>query len=212
MTNWRRWGEPLTPPAASCRGSSGRAGRARCLIARITFSASPCSAFRYFILPRPTPCSPEQVPPIRSARSTRRCAVGRDARHLLRLLGIDHQDQVEVAVAGVADQRRGQARWRARRPAFRGCRAPAARSARTRRWSSPARRAARRASRSRRRGAPATARRAPRASSPTRIRGRRARGRSPPPRGPARPPRSGWCRGTRRTASASRGSSSSRSD
>jgi hypothetical protein len=32
------------------------------LIARITFTASPCSAIRKSILPQPMPCSPVQVP------------------------------------------------------------------------------------------------------------------------------------------------------
>ena len=46
---------------------------------RMTSSAaSPCSASRNRILPRPTPCSPEQVPSIASARSTRR-SVSRSA-------------------------------------------------------------------------------------------------------------------------------------
>src|SRR5439155_4466178 len=45
-------------------GSSAR------LIVRMTSSAGPCSAWRYFILPVPTPCSPLHVPPIASARST----------------------------------------------------------------------------------------------------------------------------------------------
>ena len=38
----------------------------------MTLTASPCSAVRNFILPRPMPCSPVQVPSIASARMTRR--------------------------------------------------------------------------------------------------------------------------------------------
>jgi hypothetical protein len=42
------------------------------LIARITLTASPCSAIRKSILPQPMPCSPVQVPSSDSARWTSR--------------------------------------------------------------------------------------------------------------------------------------------
>ena len=41
------------------------------LIARIKATAAPCSAFMNLTLPRPIPCSPETVPPKRSAGSAK---------------------------------------------------------------------------------------------------------------------------------------------
>ena len=70
---------------------------------------------------------------------------------------VQHDDQMEVAVAGMADERRDDVGVLAGRPASRGCTRPGERSARRCPWSTRARQAATPPSRSRRYAAPARA-------------------------------------------------------
>ena len=142
------WGISLPGFIKLC-GSSAR------LIARITSSASPCSsqilqlADADAVLAGARAAEPQR--PLHQAR------VGRfHPRHLLGVVGVDHEDQMEVAVAGVADERRDDVRG-ADRPASRGCTPRAARSARRHRRSTAWRRAATPSSRRARCGAPARA-------------------------------------------------------
>jgi len=56
----------------SLPGLSTPRGSSAALISRITVTASPCSLYRNSRLPMPTPCSPVEVPPQASDRSTSR--------------------------------------------------------------------------------------------------------------------------------------------
>jgi len=80
------------------------------LIARITLTASPCSAIKKSIFPQPIPCSPVQVPSRNIARSTTRSLRPFGLRDLLWVVRVEHNNHVEVTVAGMADDRCGQKR------------------------------------------------------------------------------------------------------
>ena len=189
------------PRAAACRDSGSRSGRTPPSAARGSGTRSPCSCSRCSIFPSPMPCSPVHVPPRSSAHATSSRLSRRDPRALVRVVRVEHDEDVVVAVAGVGDDRgvereRVGPGARVRRPR------PAARSRARRRPSRggacPATRGAARRGRG---AAPPTAATAPRPPAPRRR--RRTPPTPPPPRRrPRRRRRRPRSRRARRTASA----------
>ena len=101
-----RAGPPSRDLPASLPGFRMPCGSSACLIAPITVPGRAMFGAMYPSLPMPTPCSPVQVPPRRSARSAIRAA-DLGGEPFGRLVGIGQQDRVEIAVAHMAEDRAG---------------------------------------------------------------------------------------------------------
>ena len=88
----------------SCPGSGSRAGRTRAFTRFISaISSAESSSARYGALAKPMPCSPLIDPSSATTRSKSSRSACPRARALVGVAAIDHEVDVDVAVAGVAE-------------------------------------------------------------------------------------------------------------